>query len=75
MKQGQLILFHFRSCFRSKDNQISNFQIFKSHDVTRSLSMKHETHFIEKLGKQTQPGNEVWSVYVTLQDNFYYKMP
>ena len=34
--------------------------------------MKTETHFIELLGKQTQPGNETWPVYVTLQDNFFY---
>ena len=34
--------------------------------------MKHESHFIEQLGKQTQPGKEIWPVYVTLQDNVLY---
>ena len=35
---------------------------------------KRETHKknFELLGKQTQPGNETWPVYVTLQDNFSY---
>ena len=36
--------FHFELSFRSWDNQILNFQIFKCHDVIKSLSMKHETH-------------------------------
>ena len=37
--------------------------------------MKHETHFIELAGKQTQSGNEIWPAYVTLQDNcFYHKI-
>ena len=40
-------LFHFESSFRSWDNQILTFQIFKCHDVTKCLSMKHETHIIE----------------------------
>ena len=40
-------LFHFESSFRSWDNQILNFQIFKCHDVIKCLSMEHETHFIE----------------------------
>ena len=40
-------LFHFGSSFRSWDNQILNFQIFKCHDVIKCLSMKHETRFIE----------------------------
>ena len=34
--------------------------------------MKHETHFIEQLGKQRQKGNEISPVHVTLQDNFCY---
>ena len=37
----------------------------------KCLSMKHETHIIEKLGKETQPGNEIWPVYVILQNNFF----
>ena len=32
--------------------------------------MKHETHCIEQLVNQTQPGYEIWPVYVTLQDDF-----
>ena len=42
-----VFLFHFKSSFRSWDNQILNFQIFKCYDVIKYLSMKHETHFIE----------------------------
>ena len=40
-------LFHFESSFRSWDNQILNFQIFKYHDVIKYLSMKHEIHFVQ----------------------------
>ena len=40
-------LFHLESSFRSWDNQILTFQIFKFHDIIKCLSMKHETHFIE----------------------------
>ena len=40
-------LFHFKSSFRSWDNQILNFQIARCHDVIKFLSMKHETRFIE----------------------------
>ena len=66
----------FESSLHSWDNQILNFQIFKCHDIIKYLSMKHETHFTEKLGKQTQPGNEIWPVHVILQDNFFYhKIP
>ena len=43
-------LFHFRSSFRSWDNQILTFEIFKYHDVIKFPSIKHETHFTE-LGK------------------------
>ena len=48
-----------------------NFQIFKCHGVIKCLSMKTETHFVEQFGKQTQPVNEIWPAYVTLQDNFF----
>ena len=35
--------------------------------------MKHKTYFIEQLGKQIhQPGNKIWPVYVTLQNNVFY---
>ena len=40
-------LFHFECSFRSWDNQVLNFQIFKCHDVIKCLSMKHEADFIE----------------------------
>ena len=40
-------LFHFECSFRSWDNQILNFHIFKCHDIIKCLSMKHDTHFIE----------------------------
>ena len=40
-------LFHLESSFRSWDNQILNFQIFKCYDVIKCSSMKHETHFTE----------------------------
>ena len=65
-------LFHFERFFRSWDNQIWNFQIFKCHDVIKCLSMKHKTRFIELLEEQTQSGNEIWPVYVTLQDRFFF---
>ena len=32
--------------------------------------MKHETNINEQLGKQTQSGNEIWPVYVILQNEF-----
>ena len=38
-------LFHFKNSFRSWDNQILTFQIFKCHNIIKCLSMKHETHF------------------------------
>ena len=44
-------LFHFKSSFCFWNNQILTFQIFKCNDVIKCLSMKHETHFIEELGK------------------------
>ena len=42
--------FHFKSSFRSWDNQILTFQIFKCHHVIKCLSVKHETYFIDTLG-------------------------
>ena len=43
--------FQFESSFCSWDNQVLTFQKFKCHDVMKYPSMKHETHFTEKLGK------------------------
>ena len=40
-------LFHFENPFRSRDNQILTFQVFKCHGVMKCLSMKHETYFTE----------------------------
>ena len=47
MKQGNIFVFHFENSFRSCDNQILTFWIFKCHDVITFPSMKHETHFTE----------------------------
>ena len=44
-------LFHFKSSFRSRENQILEFYIFKFHDVIKCLSIKQEIHFTEELGK------------------------
>ena len=38
-------LLHFKSSFRSPENQILVFQIFKFHDVIKCLSVKQEIHF------------------------------
>ena len=66
-------LFHFKSSFRSLDNKILNFQIFKCHGVIKCLCMEHETHFIEKIGKKAQSDSEIWPMYVTLQNEIFYK--
>ena len=47
----ECFLFHLESSFRSWDNQIVTFQIFDCHDIIKCLSMKHETHFTEQVGK------------------------
>ena len=41
------LLFHFKSSFRSRVNQILTFHIFKCHDIIKCLHKKHETHFTE----------------------------
>ena len=33
-------------------------------------SNTHETYFTDELGKQTQSGNEIWPVYVILQNKY-----
>ena len=43
----ECFLFHLESSFRSSDNQIWTFQIFKCHDIIKCPSTKHETHFTE----------------------------
>ena len=43
----KVFFFSLRRVFRSWDNQILTFEIFKCHEVTKCLNMKHETHFTE----------------------------
>ena len=40
-------LFHFKSSFRSQENQILEFYILKFHDVIKCLSIKQEIRFTE----------------------------
>ena len=54
-------LFHFESSFRS--GALLTFRIFKCHDVIKCPSMKCET----------QSGNEIWPVYLTLQNKIFYQ--
>ena len=41
------VLFHLKISFRSRENQIVEFYIYKFHDVIEFLSIKHEIHFTE----------------------------
>ena len=43
----QSFLFHFKSSFRSRENQIFELKIFKFHDVIECLSIKQRIHFTE----------------------------
>ena len=47
-----VFLFHFKSSFRSQENEILEFYIFKFHDVIKCLSIKQEIHFTEYLGSK-----------------------
>ena len=40
----------YKSSFRSRENQILEFYIFKFHDVIKCLNIKQEIHFTELLG-------------------------
>ena len=40
-----VFVFHFKSSFRSWDNQILIFQIFKCHDIIKCLSIKRKTFY------------------------------
>ena len=40
-----VFLFYLKSSFRSWDNQVLNFQIFKCHNIIKCLSMKQENTF------------------------------
>ena len=42
-----VFLFHFKSSFRSRENQILEFYIFKFHDVIKCLSIKEEINLTE----------------------------
>ena len=42
-----VFLFHFKSSFRSQENQILEFYILKFHDVIKCLSIKQEIRFTE----------------------------
>ena len=44
---GKIFLFYFKSSFRSGENQIFVFQIFKFYDAIKCLSIKQEIHFAE----------------------------
>ena len=45
--KGKCFLSHFKSSFRSWDNQILTFQILKHYDVIKCSSMKQQKHFTE----------------------------
>ena len=42
-----VFLFHFKTYFRSCENQILELYIFKFHDVIKYISIKQEIHFTE----------------------------
>ena len=65
-------LFHFESSFRSWDDQVLTFQIFKFHDVIKCASMKHKTFYWITWEVNTS-GNEIWPDYVILQKKIFYK--
>ena len=45
--QEKRFFFHFKSSFRSWENQVLKFYVHKFHDVTKCLSIKQEIHFTE----------------------------
>ena len=45
--EEKCFLFHFKSSFRSQENQILEFYILQFDDVTKCLSIKEEMHFTE----------------------------
>ena len=54
------VLFHFESYFRSWDNQILTFQIFKCHDVIKCISMK----YAGVTQTEVEVGHRVWDLWV-----------
>ena len=53
-------LLHFESCFRSWDNRILTFQIFKCHDAINCPSMKPKIHFTSKDSLVMKFGQFIW---------------
>ena len=51
-KQQQCFPFHFKTSFRSRENQILEFYVFKFHDVIKCLSIKQEINFMNNLGSK-----------------------
>ena len=48
--QKKCFLFHLKSSFHSRENQILEFQIFRFHNVIKCLSMKQEYILLNNLG-------------------------
>ena len=42
-----VFLFHFKTSFRSRENHILEFYIFKFYDAIKCLSIEQEIHFIQ----------------------------
>ena len=47
VKLGKYFLFHFKSSFRCRENQIYKFCIFKFHEVIKYKTIKEEIRFTE----------------------------
>ena len=62
MKKRNVFLFHLKSSFHSRENQISEFWMFRFHDVIKCLRIKQEIHL-----------TEIWPVYVILQKKNIHK--
>ena len=68
MKQGKCFLFHLESSFRSWDEQILTFQIFKCLMTLLHAWVWNPKHvLLNKLGNK-HSGNEIWPVYVILEN-------
>ena len=51
LNEKKCFLFHLKSSFFFRENQISKFYIFDCHDVIKCPSIKQEIHFTEHLRK------------------------
>ena len=67
-----ILLLHFKTSFRSRENQVLEFQIFRFHDAIEYLSINQEIHFIEWFGRWTQSVNEIWPDYVKFQKKSFH---